>query len=90
MPQRIVKCELDGCHRRRKLDETEWARLRAEGDQFGVRAGLMCPACTELVLADPDAYNMAIDMSLGEMVVQVSRADAPWRILLVPAPPEMG
>ena len=79
-----VKCNTAGCHRRRKMDAQERARLRAEGEQYGVRAGIMCPACVEAAMVDE--AHFAVDMSLGEMLVQATRADAPWRIVLVPDP----
>lgn len=77
-----IKCETPTCHRRRKLDAGERARLKAEGDVYGVRAGILCPPCVAAAIDDEDHF--VLDMTVGEIMVQLAREDAPWRIVLDP------
>ena len=79
-----MKCETSRCHRRKKMDVAERRTLRGVGDEYGVRAGIMCPSCVAEALQDEERF--AVDMSLGEVMVQLTREDAPWRIVLVPDP----
>lgn len=84
MPRESVKCETSGCYRRMKMDDEERARLKAEGEIYGVRASVLCPPCVEKAMVDEERF--AVDMSMGEMLVQLTREDAPWRIVLIPEP----
>ena len=79
-----VKCATPTCHRRHKMDAVERANLRAEGEKFNVKAQILCPNCVAKALDNPELF--AVDMSLGEVIVQVTREDAPWRIVLMPDP----
>ena len=77
-----VKCDTQGCHRRKKVSFDEMAVLRAEGAKAGQRAGLICPACVKKAFEHPDQYDL--DIPLGELVVEAAKETPRWRICFTP------
>ena len=77
-----VKCSTAGCHRRKKVSPEDLQVLRAENDQAGRRAGLICPQCVKKAFDNPDEYDL--DIPLGELVVEAAKEVPRWRICFNP------
>jgi hypothetical protein len=73
-----LKCDTQGCHRRKKVSLEEIAVIKAEGAQAGQRVGLICPACVKTAFDSPDQYEL--DIPLGELAVEAVRETPRWRI----------
>ena len=77
-----VKCDSQGCHRRKRVSVEELSLLREESRRSGRRAGLICPACVKRAFDNPEEYDL--DITLGELVVEAARETPRWRLCFGP------
>ena len=90
MPRKVqVKCAIPGCHRRIKMTPAEREELRRVGRENNATAGLVCPAHVKAAFKY-EFDDIDVDVPLGELLVEVSKATPRWRVMLTPLPGEAG
>ena len=90
MPSKVpVKCAIAGCHRRIKLTLAEREGLRREGRENNATAGLVCPAHVKAAF-NFEFDDIDIDVPLGELLVEASKENPRWRVMLTPLPGAAG
>ena len=90
MPGKVqVKCAIAGCYRRLKVTPAEREELRRVGRENNATAGLVCPAHLKAAF-NCEFDDIDVDVPLGELLVEVSKATPRWRVMLTPLPGEAG
>ena len=86
MPSKVpVKCAIPGCHRRIKMTLAEREGLRQEGRENNATAGLVCPAHVKAAF-NFEFDDIDVDVPLGELLVEASKENPRWRVMLTPLP----
>ena len=90
MPRKVqVKCAIAGCYRRLKVTLAQREELRRVGRENNATAGLVCPAHVKAAF-NCEFDDIDVDVPLGELLVEVSKATPRWRVMLTPLPGEAG
>ena len=76
------KCLTSGCHKRVKLTEKGQEMLRESSEQAGRPAAVLCPDCVKRAFNDPEHY--AVDVPLGDVILESMRDDPRWYICFPP------
>lgn len=82
MAQPRIQCCWKGCRKARKVDRAKWSVYQAECDNLGVRPGLLCPAHFAAAIEAEDRYE--IDLSPGEVLVELAKTTPQWRLVYLP------
>ena len=90
MPRKVpAKCAIAGCHRRLKMTLGEREELRRVGWENNATAGLVCPAHVRAAF-NFEFDEIDIDVPLGELLVEASKENPRWRVMLTPLPGAAG
>ena len=90
MPRKVpVKCAISGCHRRLKMTLAEREELRRVGRENNATAGVVCPADVKAAF-NFEFDDIDIDVPPGELLVEASKENPRWRVMLTPLPGAMG
>ena len=90
MPRKVpVKCVIAGCHRRIKMTLAEREELRRVGRENNATAGLVCPAHVKAAF-NFEFDDIDVDVPLGELLVEASKENPRWRVMLTPLPGAAG
>ena len=90
MPSKVpVKCAIAGCHRRIKMTLAEREELRRVGRENNATAGVVCPADVKAAF-NFEFDDIDIDVPLGELLVEASKENPRWRVMLTPLLGAMG
>ena len=90
MPSKVpVKCSIPGCHYQRKMTLAEREKLRWVGRENNATAGLVCPADVRAAF-NFEFDDIDIDVPLGELLVEASKENPRWRVMLTPLPGASG
>ena len=84
MPRYGVKCATRTCYRRLKMTPQEIQKVRDEGAAEGVRSGLLCPSCVKVALNDDDGVRYAVNLDLGDYLVEVAKTEPDWHVVFLP------
>ena len=90
MPRKVpAKCAIPGCHRRVKMTLAEREELRRVGRENNATAGVVCPADVKAAF-NFEFDDIDIDVPLGELLVEASKKNPRWRVMLTPLPGAAG
>ena len=90
MPSKVpVKCAIPGCHRRIKMTLAEREELRRVGRENNATAGIVCPTDVKAAF-NFEFDDIDIDVPLGELLVEASKENPRWRVILTPLPGAAG
>ena len=90
MPGKIqVKCAIAGCYRRLRMTLAEREELRRVGRENHATAGIVCPVHVKAAF-NFEFDDIDIDVSLRELLVEVSKDTPRWRVMLTPLPGAAG
>ena len=86
MPRKVpVKCAIPGCHYQRKMTLAEREELRRVGRENNATAGIVCPADAKAAF-NFEFGDIDVDVPLGELLVEASKENPRWRVMLTPLP----
>ena len=90
MPRKVqIKCAIAGCHYQRKMTLAEREELRRVGREHHATAGVVCPADVRAAF-NFEFDDIDIDVPLGELLVEASKGNPRWRVMLTPLPGAAG
>ena len=90
MARRVqVRTAIAGCHYQRKMTLAERGELRRVGCENNATADVVCPAHVRAAV-NFEFDDIDIDVPLGEILVEASKENPRWRVILTPLPGAAG
>ena len=84
-----VKCAITGCHYQRNMTLAEREELRRTGRENHATTGVVCPVHVKAAF-NFEFDDIDIDVPLEELLVEATKENSRWRVILTPLPRAAG